>query len=81
MLLVERLKRMTLTCSSADMPGMENEDKLGHGVFAPFPRGQGGKPHRNFTRLSRNALLMTDTELKLIATPATMGLSSRPKKG
>jgi hypothetical protein len=31
------LKRMTLTCSSADMPGMEDEDELGHGLFAPFP--------------------------------------------
>ena len=35
----------------------------------------------SFTLLKRSALVMTDTELKLIAAPASMGLSSRPKKG
>ena len=35
----------------------------------------------SFTLRSRRALLMTDTELKLIAAPAMIGLSSRPKNG
>jgi hypothetical protein len=30
---------------------------------------------------SRRALPMTETELKLIAAPAMIGLSSKPKKG
>ena len=33
------------------------------------------------TRLSRRALLITETELKLIAAAAIIGLSSRPKTG
>ena len=36
--------------------------------------------HR-FTFRSRKALLMTETELRLIAAPAMTGLSSRPKNG
>ena len=35
----------------------------------------------SFTFLKRSAFEMTDTELRLIAAPASMGLSSRPKKG
>jgi hypothetical protein len=35
----------------------------------------------NANRLSRSALLMTDTELKVMATLAITGLSSMPKKG
>jgi hypothetical protein len=36
---------------------------------------------QSFTRLSRNALVITDTELKLIAAAAMMGESNNPKKG
>lgn len=35
----------------------------------------------SFTLLKRRAFKMTDTELKLIAAPASMGLSSKTKKG
>jgi hypothetical protein len=35
----------------------------------------------SFTPRSRNALEMTETELKLIAAPAMIGLNSTPKKG
>jgi hypothetical protein len=35
----------------------------------------------NLTFRSRNALLMTETELRLIAAPAMIGLSSKPKNG
>ena len=35
----------------------------------------------NRVRRSRSAFAMTDTELKLIAAPAMMGLSSTPKNG
>ena len=35
----------------------------------------------NFTFRSRRALPMTETELRLIAAPAIIGLSSRPKNG
>ena len=34
-----------------------------------------------FARHSRKALLITDTELKLMAAAAIIGESSRPKKG
>jgi hypothetical protein len=37
-------------------------------------------PHSRVKR-SRSALPMTETELKLIAAAATIGLSSRPKAG
>ena len=33
------------------------------------------------TNRSRNAFAMTETELRLMAAPAMMGLRSRPKKG
>jgi hypothetical protein len=35
----------------------------------------------SFTFRNRNALLMTETELRLIAAPAMIGLSSQPKNG
>ena len=35
----------------------------------------------NGERISRNALATTDTELRLIASAAIIGLSSRPKAG
>lgn len=37
--------------------------------------------HHSFTFRSLKALLMTETELRLMAAPAIMGLSSQPKKG
>jgi hypothetical protein len=36
-----------------------------------------GNPHVSFVVLNRSALPTTDTELKLIAAAATIGLSSR----
>lgn len=35
----------------------------------------------SFVRRNRSALVMTETELKLMATPAIMGLSNTPKNG
>jgi hypothetical protein len=35
----------------------------------------------NFTVRNRKALLMTETELRLIAAPAMIGLSSKPQNG
>ena len=37
--------------------------------------------NHSLTFRSRKALLMTETELMLIAAPAMIGLSSKPKKG
>ena len=37
--------------------------------------------NHSLTFRSRKALLMTETELRLIAAPARIGLSSRPKNG
>jgi hypothetical protein len=37
--------------------------------------------HQSFIERSRNALLITDTELRLMAAPAIIGLSRRPKNG
>lgn len=39
------------------------------------------KPDHSFTLRSLRALVMTETELKLMAAAATMGLSSHPKNG
>lgn len=38
-------------------------------------------PYHSFVFRNRRALLMTETELKLMAAPAMMGLSSTPKNG
>ena len=43
-------------------------------------RARRHRPH-SCTRRSRRALPMTDTELKVIAALAIIGLSSRPKNG
>ena len=43
------------------------------------PRRQSG--NHSFAFRSRRALVMTDTELRLIAAPAIIGLSSRPQNG
>ena len=50
--------------------------------FAPS-RGQLASPvpHPNLARRNRNAFAITDTELKLIAAAASMGLSNRPNAG
>lgn len=37
--------------------------------------------NHSFTLRRRRALLMTETELRLIAAPAMIGLSSQPKNG
>ena len=37
--------------------------------------------NHSLTFRSRKALLMTETELRLIAAPAMIGLSSKPKNG
>ena len=39
------------------------------------------QPRYSFVFRSRNAFPMTETELRLIAAPASIGLSSRPKNG
>lgn len=39
------------------------------------------KPDHSFTLRSLRALVMTETELKLMAAAAIMGLSSHPKNG
>lgn len=39
------------------------------------------KPPHNFTRPSLRAFEITETELRLIAAPATMGLRSSPNTG
>lgn len=42
---------------------------------------RGELKNHSFTLRNRRALLITETELRLIAAPAMMGLSSNPKKG
>jgi hypothetical protein len=51
-------------------------------TFAPS-RGQlaSSVSHPNLARRNRNAFAITDTELKLIAAAASMGLSNRPNAG
>jgi hypothetical protein len=39
------------------------------------------RANHSLTFRSRKALLMTETELRLIAAPAMIGLSSTPKNG
>lgn len=46
-----------------------------------FNEGSGAMNAHKFTFRNRSALAMTETELKLMAAPAMMGLSSTPKNG
>ena len=58
-------------------------------LLARVPKGQCPNGHSqamqsrsyNSSLRKRNELVMTDTELKLIAAAARIGLSSSPKKG
>jgi hypothetical protein len=45
------------------------------------PAGAPSYPHQSFTPLNRKALVITETELKLMAALAMIGLNNRPKKG
>jgi hypothetical protein len=51
------------------------------GYGLSFEKPQNGIRHHRRTSRSRSAFAMTDTELKLMAAAATIGLSSRPKAG
>jgi hypothetical protein len=44
-------------------------------------RKQERSPPHNLSRFNRNELVITETELKLIAAAARIGLNSRPKNG
>ena len=46
-----------------------------------FARCEPMTPVHNFAFRNRSALPMTETELRLMAAPAMMGLSSKPKNG
>ena len=63
-----------LRARSPDKRGKEPCDMLSRVIWYDF------RVH-NLTLRSRSALAMTDTELKLIAAAAIMGLNSRPKNG
>jgi hypothetical protein len=67
--------RVFYECTGCGMMAAEAR-RLG---WLPVPGGP-GKAHRCVKR-SRSALPTTDTELRLIAAAATIGLSSRPKAG
>jgi len=64
----------------AQMTKMTNID-LGSGKVAMLWGETRLRKHHSFSRRNRSALVMTDTELKLMAAPAIMGLSSTPKNG
>ena len=46
-----------------------------------FAAGQAVRPPYNFMRRSRSAFAITETELKLIAAPAIIGLRRMPNSG
>lgn len=56
------------------------EDEFHPFVFQTFDDEFGGF-YRSFIVRSLRALPITETELKLMAAPAIMGLKSQPKKG
>src|ERR1041385_4278923 len=49
--------------------------------FPASQRTTGNARHQSSAPRSRSALVMTDTELKVIAAAAIIGLRSRPKSG
>ena len=49
--------------------------------YSKFPNRSARVQSSRFTERSRSALAITETELRLIAAPAMIGLRSRPKNG
>ena len=64
-------------------PDCEVIDRLNQSsIVSPRKRrGERWRWHQSFIVRSRSALLITETELRLMAAPAIIGLSSKPKKG
>ena len=61
------------------MVGHSPSDVQGNSGLAPLALKL--RSDHSLTFRNRRALPITETELKLIAAPAMMGLSSKPKKG
>ena len=61
--------------------GQEIEISITNNFFSIHPLFLCLHSHQSSNRFSRSALLITLTELKVIATLAIIGLSSMPKKG
>ena len=52
-----------------------------HQIAAGLARGATDAEHYSLRLRNRRALVITDTELKLMAAAAIIGMSSRPKNG
>src|SRR5689334_4001732 len=64
----------------ADSMSPAHPSSIARGTSQERPQRGRGRVHRE-VRLRRSALPMTDTELKVIAALAIMGLSSNPRLG
>ena len=62
-------------------PDGEVIDRLNQSRIVSPRKRRGERWHQSFIVRNRSALLITDTELRLMAAPAIIGLSSKPKKG
>lgn len=62
-------------------PDGEVIDRLNQSRIESPRQRRGERWHQSFIVRNRSALLITDTELRLMAAPAIIGLSSKPKKG
>jgi len=62
-------------------PGEPRQPRMLHACVFPLSLAPDSRSLYSACRLSLNAFPITETELKLIAALAIMGLSSRPKNG
>ena len=70
--------------NSNDKPGNHTDEPPSPRLEArpdPFYGTRNAFLVHSFTFLNRKAFPITETELKLIAAPAIIGLNSKPKKG
>jgi hypothetical protein len=72
-------RTLRLCCAWARRPG--KRVLSGSQLWLPTATVASDEASHSFVRLRRNALVITDTELRLIAAPAITGLSSKPKNG
>lgn len=69
-------KRMVLFRKLGDLPAGDRTATYGTGSVA-----KSASPIQRAARFRRRALVITDTELRLIAKAASIGLRSTPKNG
>jgi hypothetical protein len=78
---IARKRTQADKASQCEQPGSASETHQRHLLTSPIAGVKRKQASYSGALRSRNALAITETELKLIAAPAIIGLSSSPKNG